>query len=190
MKTNVKFLNLFTILGLIIGITTSCDKDVPLTGIDLDQVEANVMVGATLNLNVVFNPIDATNKNITWESSNTSAATVADGVVTGVALGEATITATSQENNALQATCEILVVPSNGQQINVSGDITTDTKWYANARYFLSGFVYVKNNATLTIEPGTIIKGVSGTKGSLIIERGSKIDGSGNREQTYCIYLR
>ena len=81
MKTNVKFLNLFIILGLIIGITTSCDKDVPLTGIELDQVEANVMVGATLNLNVVFNPIDATNKNITWESSNTSAATVADGVV-------------------------------------------------------------------------------------------------------------
>ena len=30
----------------------------------------------------------------------------------------------------------------------------------------LSGFVYVKNNATLTIEPGTLIKGVSGTKAS------------------------
>jgi hypothetical protein len=183
MKTKFKFLNLFIILGLIIGISTSCDKDVPLAGIDLDQVEANVMVGATLNLNVVFNPIDATNKNITWESSNTSTATVVDGVVTGVALGEATITATSQEDNTLKATCEILVVPSNGQQITISGDINTDTKWYANARYFLSGFVYVKNNATLTIEPGTIIKGVSGTKGSLIIERGSKIDAQGTESK-------
>jgi uncharacterized protein YjdB len=183
MKKKFKFLNLITVLVLMLGITTSCENDVPLTGIELDQVESNVMVGATLNLNVVFNPIDATNKNITWESSNTSAATVADGIVTGVALGEATITATSQESNTLQATCEILVVPSNGQQITVSGDITADTKWYANARYFLSGFVYVKNNATLTIEPGTIIKGVSGTKGSLIIERGSKIMAQGTESK-------
>jgi hypothetical protein len=183
MKEKIKFLNLIAVLVLMIGITASCEKDVPLTGIELDQVDANVMVGATLNLNVVFNPVDATNKSITWESSNASVATVSDGVVTGVAIGTATIKATSQENNTLQATCEILVVPSNGQQITVSGDITADTKWYANARYFISGFVYVKNNATLTIEPGTIIKGVSGTKGSLIIERGSKILAQGTESK-------
>jgi hypothetical protein len=43
----------------------------------------------------------------------------------------------------------------------------------------LSGFVYVKNNAVLTIEPGTIIKGVSNTKAALMIERGSKIMAAG-----------
>ncbi|MCU0471745.1 MAG: Ig-like domain-containing protein [Bacteroidales bacterium] len=175
MKTNFKFLNLFITLVLLIGISTYCEKDVPVMGIDLDQVNADVMVGATLNLSVIFNPIDATNKIITWESTNTGIATVTEGVVTGVALGSATIKAISKENNTLQAACEIIVIPSNGQQITVSGDITDDTKWYANARYFLSGFVYVKNNATLTIEAGTIIKGVSGTKGSLIIDMGSKI---------------
>jgi hypothetical protein len=59
----------------------------------------------------------------------------------------------------------------------VSGDITSDTRWYAQAKYHLSGFVYVKNNATLTIEPGTIIKGVSNTKATLIIEEGFKDNG-------------
>ncbi len=179
MKTKIKLFKLFTILILMTAILTSCDKDVALTGIDLDKITAEVMVGATQNLTVVYTPVDATNKNIIWESTVPAVATVDNGVVTGVSLGTATIKATSEESNAIQVTCEVTVIPSNGQQITVSGDITSDTRWYANARYFLSGFVYVKNNAILTIEPGTIIKGVSGTKGALIIERGSKIMAQG-----------
>jgi len=175
MKTKLRLLTAFALSGLLGVLTLSCEKDVPLTAIELDQVTADVMVGATLNLNVIFTPLDATNTNLTWETDNADVATVADGVITGVSLGTANIKAVSQENNALEAVCAVTVIPSNGQQITVTGDITTDTKWYANARYFLSGFVYVKNNATLTIEAGTIIKGVSGTKGTLIIERGSKI---------------
>jgi len=49
-------------------------------------------------------------KNIIWESTNTGTATVADGVVSGVALGTTTITATSEENPALLAACEIVVI--------------------------------------------------------------------------------
>jgi hypothetical protein len=179
MKTKKEFLKFFTFLILMTAIVSSCDKDIALTGIDLDKISTEVMVGATQNLTVVYTPMDATNKNIVWESTAPAVATVENGVVTGVSLGTATIKATSEESSAFQVTCEVIVIPSNGQQITVSGDITTDTKWYANARYFLSGFVYVKNNATLTIEPGTIIKGVSGTKGALIIERGSKIIAQG-----------
>jgi hypothetical protein len=137
------------------------------------------MVGSTLNLNVIFDPTDVTNKNIEWQTDNSSVATVSAGVVTGVALGTTNITAKSEDDPSKTAVCAVTVIPSNGQQITVTGDITSDTKWYANARYFLSGFVYVKNSATLTIEPGTIIKGVSGTKGTLIIERGSKIMAEG-----------
>ena len=180
-KINLK--NLLTIFALLTSLAVSCEKDTALTGIELDKVTAEVMVGSTLNLNVIFDPINATNKNITWESSNADIASVADGVVTGVALGFVTITATSDDNNMLKATCEVTVIPSNGQQITVTGDITSDTRWYSNARYFLSGFVYVKNNSTLTIEPGTIIKGVSGTKGALIIERGSKIMAQGTEDK-------
>jgi hypothetical protein len=180
MKTKFRFLSLIGITALMVVIAISCKKeDIKVNTVNLDQAAANVMVGNTLTLSVIFDPIDVTNKNIDWETDNPSVATVSGGVVTGVALGSANITAVSQDNPAKSAACAIAVIPSNGQQITVSGDITNDTKWYSNARYFLSGFVYVKNNATLTIEPGTIIKGVSGSKGTLIIERGSKIMAQG-----------
>jgi hypothetical protein len=162
---------------------TSCRKDIPVAGLALDQQEATVAVGATVTLVPVVDPVDATNKQVEWSTGNASVATVSDGVVTGIATGTANITATSVENPLYTATCMVTVVPSTGQVITVSGDITSDTKWYSQARYMLSGFVYVKNNAVLTIEPGTLIKGVSNTKATLIIERGSKIMAAGTGDK-------
>jgi hypothetical protein len=170
------------VLGSLILIAVSCEKDVPVTNLSLDQQEATVQVGANLTLIPVIDPLDATDKDVTWTSSNTDVATVSNGIVTGVSLGNAVITVTSSDNPMFTATCDITVVPSTGQVITLSGDITTDTKLYAQAKYLLSGFVYVKNNAVLTIEPGTLIKGVSNTKATLIIERGSKIMAAGTAD--------
>ncbi len=63
--------------------------------------------------------------------------------------------------------------------VEVTGDIKTSTTWSADKIYLLKGFVYVIDGATLTIEPGTIIKGDKVSKGSLVITRGSKINASG-----------
>ncbi len=184
MKTNI-FSGTFKVLmlGAALFAAVSCEKDVPVTALSLDRQDAIVEVGATLAIMPVIDPVDATNKGVTWATDNASVATVADGVVTGVALGTATITATSVENPLFTATCMITVEPSTGQVITVSGDITSDTKWYEQAKYLLSGYVYVKNNAVLTIEPGTVIKGVSNTKATLIIERGSKIMAAGTLDK-------
>lgn len=58
------------------------------------------------------------------------------------------------------------------------GDITTNTTWTANNVYLLDdGYVYVTNNATLTIEAGTVIRGTG--KGTLIVCRGAKIMAQG-----------
>ncbi|TZF82296.1 hypothetical protein FW774_16560 [Pedobacter sp. BS3] len=61
----------------------------------------------------------------------------------------------------------------------ISSDITASTTWTADKIYLLKGNVFVTGNATLTIEPGTIIKGDKATKGALIISRGSKITAEG-----------
>lgn len=171
------------ILGLVAGLAlliTSCAKDpIIVTGITLDKTDITVQVGGNLTLAAFLTPADASNQNITWRSASQAIATVDNGVVTGVSLGTTTITAVSQSDTTIKTTCAVLVTPSTGQVINVSGDITADTKWYGNAKYMLSGFVYVKNNAVLTIEPGTIIKGVENSKAALIIERGSKIMAAG-----------
>lgn len=66
-------------------------------------------------------------------------------------------------------------------QVSVSGDIVSNTTWTSNNIYTLTGgFVYVTNNATLTIEPGTIIKG---NATALVITRGAKIIAEGTQTQ-------
>jgi hypothetical protein len=67
--------------------------------------------------------------------------------------------------------------------VEVSGDVTTSTTWTADKIYLLKGNIYVTGNAVLTIEPGTIIKGDKGTKGALVITRGSKIMAAGTVEK-------
>lgn len=59
----------------------------------------------------------------------------------------------------------------------VSTDITTNTTW--SGIILLQNKVYVKNGATLTIEPGTIIRGDKASQASLIITRNSKINAAG-----------
>ena len=170
---------LVIITGLII-LVASCKKDpIPVTAISLDKTTATIQVGANLTLTPFISPTDADNKKVDWESADPTVATVSNGVVTGVALGTTIITAMSHEDPTIKATCSFLVTPSTGQVIEISGDITENTTWYSAAKYMLSGFVYVKNNAELTIQPGTLIKGVSGTKAALIIERGAKIMAAG-----------
>ncbi|HNU60452.1 MAG TPA: hypothetical protein PKI08_10940, partial [Aquaticitalea sp.] len=61
----------------------------------------------------------------------------------------------------------------------LSGDIVADTKLYKKHVYLLTGNVFVTNNATLTIEPGTVIMGDSKTNGTLTISKGAKIMAEG-----------
>jgi hypothetical protein len=68
-------------------------------------------------------------------------------------------------------------------QVVVSSNITTNTTWTKNNIYILSGFIYVKDGATLSIEPGTTIKGDKFTRGTLIVTRGSKIVANGNADE-------
>lgn len=65
----------------------------------------------------------------------------------------------------------------------LSGSITADRTLTNDKVYLLDGFVFVKNNATLTIQPGTIIRGVSGNRSTLIITRGAKIIANGTANQ-------
>lgn len=62
----------------------------------------------------------------------------------------------------------------------VNSNITTNTTWTNNNTYIITGYIYVTNGATLTINAGTWIQGDSITKGSLIVTRGSKLHAVGS----------
>ncbi len=68
---------------------------------------------------------------------------------------------------------------SNAATVQVTGNITTNTIWTRDNVYILNGFVYVKNNAVLTIQAGTLIKGDFDTKGTLVVTRGAKVIAKG-----------
>jgi hypothetical protein len=73
--------------------------------------------------------------------------------------------------------------PTTGTSVTVDAAITTNTTWTASNKYLLKGYVYVRSGATLTIEPGTIIKGDKDTKGALIIEPGARIMAVGTADK-------
>lgn len=84
-----------------------------LTAISLGAGAESLMEGNTLGLAAVFTPEDASNKGLTWSSSDSNVATVDEnGVVTAVAnTGSATITATSTANASIKATKTINAIP-------------------------------------------------------------------------------
>ena len=78
------------------------------TEVTLDQTSAKLDVGSQLTLTATVLPEDATDKTVTWSTSNSAIATVDDqGTVTAVGPGECDITATCRD---MQATCHVIVV--------------------------------------------------------------------------------
>jgi uncharacterized protein YjdB len=90
--------------------------NVPLTGIALAPAAVSISQGKTANLSVTYSPTNATQKGITWTTSNASVATVTAAgtgiaTVTGVGVGTATITATSTDGSFTK-TSTITVTPA------------------------------------------------------------------------------
>lgn len=78
------------------GLTASCtvnvtQKVVPVNGVSLNYSELELSVDGSENLLAKVLPTNATNKEVIWSSTNESVATVVDGVVTAISVGEAII---------------------------------------------------------------------------------------------------
>lgn len=71
----------------------------------------------------------------------------------------------------------------NGGGTEIRGTITTDQHWTKDKTYRLRGYVYVTNNATLTIDPGTKIVSNKDSAGVLVIYRGAKIKAEGTASE-------
>lgn len=118
--------------GKILNNTDTCIKaftifsdtplTIPVTGVKLNNNEISLEVGDTTNLIVSFTPSNASNKNIKWESSNTSVATITKtGVITAISEGKTIIKAISEDGNK-EAICELTVI----KKTNTDDDIYKD----------------------------------------------------------------
>lgn len=100
-------------------------------GVSLDRSALTLIEGGTAQLTATVEPIDATNKKVTWSSSAPGVATVdASGNVTAVAEGTATITATTDDGGKT-ATCTVTVAHAHKPASDWSSDASGH--WHACA---------------------------------------------------------
>ena len=102
------------------------DDEIALDSISLPQTK-EVKLGETLTLTPTFNPVNTTNKSVTWKSSDETVATVdANGKITPVKLGSTIITVTS-EDESKNATCTVTVVAATSNDDSNNNNGNTDT---------------------------------------------------------------
>jgi hypothetical protein len=113
------------------GTPPSQPATVAVTGVSLNKTSIGLAAGATKTLVPTITPENATNKNVTWISSDTNVARVSNnGVVTGAGAGSATITVTTVDGNKT-ATCAVTVtlpvpaIPTNVSAVTSSASSIT-----------------------------------------------------------------
>ena len=105
------FMSLFFMAGM-------CEKDsdvgvdvVLVKSIEFDYTEVQLEEGKTLTLSFAISPENASNKSLSWKSSNENVATVKAAKITAVSQGSAVITATTKDGSGVTATCVVTVTP-------------------------------------------------------------------------------
>src|SRR6218665_2029567 len=96
---------------------SSCKKKadaVAVDGVTISPPAVSVKVDETAKLPASVTPENAADKSLTWNSSDNTIATVADGVVTGKSIGTATVTVTSKSNPSKSAVCAVTVEGGGG----------------------------------------------------------------------------
>ncbi len=156
---NKKIVSLLLVLGMIFCLgfsafaagTADDDNDLsadafdPATGVELDKDTITVKAGATENLVATVLPSTAANKKVTWKSSDDTIATVANGVVTGVKAGTATITVTSVSGNFTD-TCTVTV-----ESAAIYGDVDDSGKVNVRDYAMLRKYILNKNSVTINM---------------------------------------
>ena len=130
------------VYGAEIEVTYSVET-VHVTGVTLDKTTDSIEVGDTTTLTATVVPSNATDKTVSWATSNSSVATVSGGVVTGVSAGTAVITVTTVDGG-YTATCTVTVVAA------VTYDYVLTTSLQVGKKYLIAngntGAVYLLSN--------------------------------------------
>lgn len=138
---------------------TACKKDNPepkpvaVTGVSLDKTMVALEIDESATVKAIIAPENATNKAVEWSVADTAVATVANGVVTGVAVGETTLTATTADGGHT-ATIPVKVVT---EKVPVTG-----IKWFnephKKVKEGVSAFYFVEISPANATDMGTIWK--------------------------------
>ncbi len=157
-------------------------EPVPVTGVTLSPVSASIEEGQTLQLTATVLPANATNKSVTWSTSNASVATVSTtGLVTGIDPGTAIITVTTNDGGYIAAsniTVTVSSTPLTASATYTLGHISTDNQFTS-----ISSYSRCPGYLTVTIPTGAVIVGVDVSYSMTASNKGYKSD---QRSQLRC----
>ena len=83
---------------------------IEVTGVSLNEISKEIQIGESFTLTTKIDPVNATNQSVVWSSSDESVVKVDSGVVTGLSVGDATITVKSVSGDH-SAECKVSVKP-------------------------------------------------------------------------------
>ena len=164
------------------NVSATCTVTVkqPVTRISLSK-KATMYTGKKLTLKAKVNPANASNKALTWKSSNTKIAKVAsNGVVTGVKAGTVKITATAKDGSRKSATCTVtvrqsvskitlsktnVVLPKKGSSYNVRVTVAPKNAYNKNVTVKSAKTKVAKVSAS-TVKSGKTVKITAVKKGT------------------------
>lgn len=109
------------------GKVTIAGPTVSVTGVTLNKSSLTIKTGDEETLVASVKPTNATNKNVSWKSSNTTVASVVNGTITGLKKGTATVTATT-EDGGCTAACTVTVVCAHNNKTLVKEKDSTCTE--------------------------------------------------------------
>ena len=111
-------------------------ETVSVTGVSLSKSSLDLKVDDTETLVATISPSNATNKSVTWTSSNTDVATVSNnGLVTAISNGNATITVTTSDGSFTD-TCLVSVTKNLEIAASITiGDYASDNSWSNNTKH-------------------------------------------------------
>jgi len=154
-------------------------EDVALTGITVMPSPVSLNTGSTQQLTIDFEPANATNKNVTWSTSNPTKATVSNtGLVTTIEVGSVTITATSDADTSIFGNSAITINEINNGPIAVDDDYTVVETGNLNVFILTNDTDDENNDLTVNRINGSqanVGQAVSGSAGGLFT-----ITGGGN----------
>ena len=111
--------NANTISSSIYTITVNAPP-VEATGVSLNPASLTLDAGSSAIITATVTPSNASNKTVTWTSSNTNVATVSNGTVRGAGVGTATITAKTSNGKSATVTVKVTEVPITGISLSPS----------------------------------------------------------------------
>lgn len=113
-------------------VTAECHITVvptPVTEIILNKKSISIQVGETFEFTATVLPETATNKNVSWSSTNPEFASVeSNGVVTAYAIGTTTINALAEDGSGILASATVNVIPTPADGIEIQTPVSTEFK--------------------------------------------------------------